>query len=351
MINNLDIRDMTNYAKQHTIPVSVLIEVCYECNQSCQHCFLENHNNRGLHFNDYVNILDQLSKSGTFYLILTGGEPFTRKDFIDIIREARRKRFSVTIFSNGTLITDDIIVQLKSLFIDSIHISLYGSTPEIHDKITRLKGSWVKTVSSIKKLISNGINTRIKCPLMDLNIKDVNNLKRFAKDLGVIIEFTTIITSKNNGNKSTCSLRIPKNEIKNCILDPAISENSNKSFYLQNNLNAIPCETILNGGAIDPDGYVYPCNQWRTIGGNVLQTSFNEIWQSDIFKNLRDIRLGNLTVCCDCELFKYCTRCPGLAELEDGDVKGCSSAAKDIAKVRKELGVYPNQRHIFSNFN
>lgn len=52
--------------------------------------------------------------------------------------------------------------------------------------------------------------------------------------------------------------------------------------------------------------------------------------------------------CKKCDLFQFCSRCPGLALLEDGNLNGCSSAARALAEKSKELNLYPEQSHIFS---
>lgn len=94
---------------------------------------------------------------------------------------------------------------------------------------------------------------------------------------------------------------------------------------------------------------MYVCNQWQDKGGNVLQSPFAEIWKNSIvFQRMRAGRLSDLNECKTCKLFQFCTRCPGLALLEDGDSSGCSSVAKLIAKERKRLTLYPKQSHIFS---
>lgn len=99
----------------------------------------------------------------------------------------------------------------------------------------------------------------------------------------------------------------------------------------------------------DPYGNVFVCNQLRICGGNILDKSLTEIWKnSPRFQSLRNIRLSDLWDCMTCDLFKHCVRCPGLALLEDENLFGCSTVAKNNALLRKEIGVYPNQTHVFA---
>lgn len=349
MFNNIEIKDLILLAKKKVIPISALIEVCYTCNENCIHCCLENHKKQGLTLKEYDNLFDQLVEAETFFVILTGGEPFTRPDFLEIVNAARKRKLSVTIFTNGTLLNPNIIKQLKLLYVHEIHISIYSTKPEIHDCVTQKNSSFIKSISSIKELRKNNINVKIKSPLMSLTVSNKDELIKLAKSLDTSIQFNTVITAKNNGDKSAFNLRLTKKELKNVLLDPKVNPQSKQTTCFKDNLNCIPCETVFNGGSIDPDGNVYVCNQLKIKGGNALKNSFKDIWEkSENFQELRNIRLKHLYKCKDCNLFSFCTRCPGLALLEDNDLYGCSSVAKIVAETRKELNIYPSESHIFS---
>lgn len=349
MFNNLQIRDLTSLAKKLFIPISVLIEVCYTCNENCIHCCLSNHIKHGLTFKQYEYLFDQLAEAGVFFIILTGGEPFTRHDFMKIVEAARKRRLSVTIFTNGTLLSENDIKWLKKLYIQEVHISIYSADPKVHDKITRIRGSFQRSAENIRRLTNSGVSVRIKCPLMNITVSGKDEIKKLAQNLGVKIQFTAVITAKDNGDKSALELRLTKDQLKKVIIDSDINSQSKKPIYFQDNLGCIPCDTVLNGGSIDPNGDVYPCNQFQVRAGNVLESSFGEIWRNSIgLQELRNIRLRDLYECRRCDLFQFCTRCPGLALLEDKDLRGCSSAAKKVAEARRELKIYPTQSHIFS---
>ena len=155
--------------------------------------------------------------------------------------------------------------------------------------------------------------------------------------------------TQDDGDKVVHKFNLTKEQLKNVILDKDITERSEKPVHVGENLDCIPCDTVLNGGSIDPQGNIYVCNQLQVTGGNVLERSFLDIWRnSDVFKDMRNIKLVDLAYCGSCDLFEFCTRCPDLALLEDGDLCGCSSSARTVAGVRKEQGVYPTQSHIFS---
>lgn len=347
--DKIQIRDLTSLAKKKCIPISVLIEVCYKCNEQCVHCFLENHFTRGLSLAQHKLLLDQLVQAGTFFIIYSGGEPFIRDDFLNIVEEARKRRISVTIFTNGTLINKAIAESLNYLSINEVHISLYSAKPDIHDSITRIPGSFLKSICAIKLLKSNNVSVRIKTPLMKHTVNNYNELLSLAHSLNTEIQFTTVITAKNNGDVSTINYRINDDQLRDIITDTNIFEYSNTRVSYTDYLDCIPCDAVFNAGAIDPLGDVYVCNQLRVKVGNVLEKHFQDIWQnSEPLNHLRQIKLKDLHECKECTVFQFCSRCPGLALLEDGDIYGCSSSAKIIAEERMHHNLYPKQSHIFS---
>jgi radical SAM protein with 4Fe4S-binding SPASM domain len=348
-VESIQLSEITALGKKNNIPSSVLIEVCYTCNETCVHCCLNNHTKAGLTLEQYGLLFDQMVEAGTFYVILTGGEPFTRSDFMEIVRSARKHRLSVTIFTNATLLTEQQIAVLRSLYIDEVHVSIYSADATIHDRITGVPGSFAKSTAAIKAMLAAGVTVRIKCPLMKITADGVDGIKDLARHLGLSIQYSTVITARNDGAVGTHEFRLTGDQLKRVLSDPDVIAQGPEPIYFRENLDCIPCDTVFNGGAIDPEGNVYVCNQLRIIGGNILKQSFGEIWrESRVFKRLREIRLKDLEKCADCELFQHCTRCPGLAHLEDGNVLGCSSIAKAVAQARQEVNVYPTEAHIFS---
>lgn len=350
LADELRLTDITDLGKRLVLPSSVLIEVCHTCNENCVHCCLAQHAKRGLTLEQYENLFDQMVQAGTFYIILTGGEPFTRPDFMGVVEAARRRRLSTTIFTNATLITDDQIERLRELFIDEVHVSIYSADPGVHDSITRIRRSFQRSVGAIRKMRRAGLVVRIKCPLMNMTADGVDDMKRLAAELDVSVQYTLAITARNDGACDTHQCRLRPEQLARLLSDPDIVTQSVEPAHFQENLDCIPCDTVFNGGAVDPDGNVYVCNQWQVIGGNILEQPLLHIWRhSPEFNRIRAIRLKDLAECGSCQLFQYCTRCPGLAQLEDGDVLGCSSIARTVAEERKRIGIFPTEAHIFTH--
>ena len=73
----------------------------------------------------------------------------------------------------------------------------------------------------------------------------------------------------------------------------------------------------------------------HALVGNIKETTLSDIWEnSEKLKEWREKAVLKIDKCEKCYLKSKCTRCPGLAYMEDGDLYGCSMSAKRIAENR-----------------
>ena len=143
---------------------SVNLELTARCNLRCKMCWWWGENGIGyksiregnsiianeLTTKEIFDVVDRLEPSRpSFYL--SGGEPFIRKDAIDIIEYISSKGMAVIINDNGTLLTEDILARLAKIKGLTINFSIDGPR-EVHDGI-RGKGTFDKTTNAIKRLI------------------------------------------------------------------------------------------------------------------------------------------------------------------------------------------------------
>ncbi len=92
------------------MPIGGIIEVTPYCNMKCVHCYVSHcrWEEHILSYIEFCRIIDEIAEEGCLWLLLTGGEPLQRKDFLDIYTHAKKKGMFVSIFTNGTLVTPDI---------------------------------------------------------------------------------------------------------------------------------------------------------------------------------------------------------------------------------------------------
>ena len=117
------------------VPMEVSIEVTRRCPLECRHCY----NNlpmsdkvarqSELSLEEYRRLLDELAAEGCLWILFTGGEIFARADFLDIYAYAKSKGFLITLFTNGTMVTERVADFLVEYPPFAVEITLYGADP------------------------------------------------------------------------------------------------------------------------------------------------------------------------------------------------------------------------------
>ena len=129
------------------------------------------------------------------YCTLTGGEAMCHKDFFKIAREVTRKGMALRIYSNGYLLADKKMVRrIKELHPTEVEISIHGARAESHEGLTKIRGSFAKTVKALENLVEAGIRVNLKCPITRLNQDELFEIKALAERLGLSVIFDAVIT-------------------------------------------------------------------------------------------------------------------------------------------------------------
>lgn len=162
-------------------------ELTLKCNLRCKHCYISagTGNKKEISKEDIRAVLKDLKKKyknkAGKRIVLTGGEPFIRKDIFDILDMIEKIGFGVLINSNGLLINNKTISKLQRYKKLQICISLDGLFKN-HEKI-RGKGTFIKTIEIIKKLIENNITTSINSLVHQENLKELRDIFNLTKDM------------------------------------------------------------------------------------------------------------------------------------------------------------------------
>jgi molybdenum cofactor biosynthesis enzyme MoaA len=172
-------------------PVACQWEITCRCNLRCVMCYTDCFNRpefvrQELATSEILRIMDELAEAGTLELCLTGGEPMARTDFFDIYEYAIRKGFLVTVFTNGTLMTEVHADRFAALPPHRIEISLHGATQETFERITQGRGSHDRCLQAIRLLLDRHIPLVLKTTAMTLNQHEVMTIKRYVASLGSV---------------------------------------------------------------------------------------------------------------------------------------------------------------------
>lgn len=326
------------------IPLVGVFELTHRCNLHCVHCFIpKDLDKTELSYRQICDILDQLCQKGCIFLCFTGGEVFSRSDFIDIYIYAKNLGFIIVILTNGTLITPHIADVLNEFPPFSVEISIYGATKKTYESITGVQGSFELCQRGINLLLDRGIPFKLKTMLLSLNKHEIWQMKDYAKNLGLKFRFDPRINSSLNGSKDPCIFRLPPEEL--IEFDLADRERIKEWREFHQKFKVAPstdyiytCAAGRTSFVIDAYGKLQFCILSRHPNYDILSGSFHEGWQ--LFPQIYTQKITRDTKCRHCDLVSLCGQCPGWAELENGDIEEPVEHLCQAAHLRaKKLGL------------
>jgi len=277
------------------------IILTYRCNAKCFMCKIWKYPTR-VDEEFKPEILNKLPELD--FCNITGGEPFLRDDIEDIIKILKSKSKRIVISTNGYFSERIIEIAKKNKDI-GIRISIEG-LPKINDRLRGLKDSFdhgLRTLLNLKKIGLKDIGFGIT--VSDRNARDMLELYSLAKFLNV--EFAT--AALHNGYYfHTEGLEIKnKDEViyyfKELINELLSSKRPKDWFrayfnyglinYIRGNKRLLPCEAGTENFFMDPWGEIRPCNAmeeryWIDSMGNLNDNSFEEIWNSEKAREVRE---------------------------------------------------------------
>ena len=202
------------------VPLQVSIEVTRRCPLECLHCYNNlpmgdlDAKQREMTKEEHFRVLDELVEMGCFWILYTGGEIFARKDFLEIYTYAKKKGFLITLFTNGTIINEQIADYLKEWPPFAIEITLYGRTRETYEALTMIPGSYDRCLRGIKLLKERGLPLTLKTVATSVNKHEVMSMRRFAEEtLGVEFKVDGQINPRIDCSQSPLAVRLTPEEV------------------------------------------------------------------------------------------------------------------------------------------
>jgi len=256
-------------------------------------------------------------------LVLTGGEPFIRKDIIEIARTFRNSGLDVRFQTNGFLLTPEVMEELHRVGADAMTVSLDSLNPDIQDRLTGYRNSHEKIFNALSFLTHYGSQTQgasaINTVVSKLNVEELPALARFATDLGLLISFIPIHSAPPDAHfiirKENSELTFTEKEFP--LMDRVYSEliSMKKQGYLIYNSTRFlmespdflkykrihwKCESPYLYFAISPSGHFLPCvdldSNIDMLGGDFSKNYSQGIVQTQVRKSV-DVCEGCMYAC------------------------------------------------------
>lgn len=332
---------------------SAMLELTYRCSEKCVHCYnvgaTRNDNeisHRGdiaeLTIEDYKRIIDQLYQQGLIKVCLSGGDPFSCSFVWDIIDYLHQKEIAIDIYTNGQLLVNDVR-RLADYYPRLVGVSIYSGEADVHDAITRIKGSWQKSMDVVRQLTELAVTTELKCCVMRPNVKSYWEVADIAKEYGAVAHFEISITDSIEGDK--CASKYLR-------LTPAMLEvvlrDDNIPLYVgkeapnyggqQRDMNENACGAGENTFCITPDGDLMPCCAFHLSFGNLKAQSLIDILTtSKELKKWQHLKLSDYEECGRHSYCDYCNLCAGNNHTEHGTPVKAGENNCYLAKIRHRL--------------
>jgi radical SAM protein with 4Fe4S-binding SPASM domain len=248
----------------------------------------------------------------------------------------------VTVFTNGTLITEKMADLFDEYRPVCVEISLYGMTRETYERVTRVPGSFEKCLDGIRRLHVRGVPFKLKTMVLAWNRHELAAMRAFAAELGVEFRHDSMLNARVDcGANRNPELQVtPEEAVAADLGDAAARSRHAASFEAALRADdAAGTDEVYTCGAgqigftVDPYGRLQLCQLSRRSSFDLRDDTFARGWR-EFLPVLRARTWQSNSVCRACSLRSVCGSCPGAAELEHGDIEKAVAAFCEITHRR-----------------
>lgn len=285
------------------------LQITTVCNLKCRHCYISGGQNHELPPKQLRRILKEFEDMQGLRVMITGGEPLLHSRFDEINDMLPEFALRKVLFTNGTLLTDQIIRKLN---VHEVQVSIDGLGAS-HDAV-RGNGMFDRAIDAVRRSRYAGLDVSIATMVLSRNTADFAQMERMFREMGVK-EWTVdvpCITGRLLQNRRL----LPKPEQAGRYLSYGYGGGVHQSGM------GYGCGLHLM--AVAADGKAAKCSFYADEGHAVgtIGEGLRACWAK-----VKPVRLSSLT--CDCDYLEVCRGgCRYRAELQNGvggkDVYRCA---------------------------
>jgi radical SAM protein with 4Fe4S-binding SPASM domain len=312
-------------------PMNGSFDLTYRCNFRCVHCYCGHlvgqtrSQAAEIETKQALGLLSEAARAGCLMLLLSGGEPLLREDFIQIYTAARRLGFVVTVFTNASLVTQAHVDTFEEYPPEMVEVSVYGATEATYERITGVPGSFRRTRRGIEQLMARGIRVGLKTMILRDNVDEIGAIEALARDLGLRFRLDPLITARLDGDQTPLEQRVDAQRAVYMELASGERRKDLRLFFRRQQAAGAPgtgragelyyCGAGIASFHIDPRGLMHPCLLSPAIAYNAVTMGFDAAWKA-VTAATDDVTWDGAGGCSDCPTIDLCGYCPGVFALE-----------------------------------
>lgn len=284
-------------------PLFVWWDITYQCNLNCKHCYSDSGSFSArkpvheLDTEEVKNVIDQLKEMKVFYIYFLGGEPFLRKDFLEIVRYCDKAEISVMVNTNGWFIDDSVAREIKKANVAHVRVSIDGANSYTHDMIRGVEGSFDRAIRAVKLLKEYKIPTvSISPTAMQENFSEIASIVDLAFEHKVSeIQIVQLCSTGRGKRKSLLSieqldeLRFILHKKREDYMSyfrvgttPGLLKEEISSCWQVNpdqHVAMLGCQAGRSAINIGADGLIMHCLLDREVVGDLRKQSLKQTWE------------------------------------------------------------------------
>lgn len=332
-------------------------ELTARCNLQCKMCYVCRPANdklvkdKELTTAQWIRLAEEARDAGLLFLTLTGGEVFLREDFKIIYEKLTKLGFIMKIYTNGTLMTSEIINWLATVPPKEVSITLYGTSRETYQKVTGNANGFDKTVQAIDSLYAKGIQTEIKTTVIHGNMDEYKQFIDFTGQRESRLGVVNYVSPRREGCHSDplgnrlSPLELFQYERKITEYHQQVSVEKDEIFPAIRNdkkdlrilsTDAFSCLGGKCAGWVTWDGRLTTCGLLEIPESYPLEKGFRAAWE-DLKHKCKLIPVSK--ECRECQYQSYCDYCPAKLYRETGYYDQPAPYLCELARSRAEYAV------------
>lgn len=322
-------------ATQARIPISASFELTPCCNLQCNMCFIsmkhtEVKEHGGLKTLDFwLKLAQELKEMGTLFILLTGGEPLLYPHFKEVYQELKKMGFIITLNTNGTCITEEIVQLFHAYRPRRVNVTLYGASRETYEKLCHRADGFEQCINGIRLLRQYDIDTKLNVSVVKENKHEFDEILAIGDRFGIPSEVNSYMfpcsrtTRKGvgaidarldaeEGGRYDALYQKHKHGSEFDEVIAATLKVAEEAAPYQNEV-VITCRAGKSSAWINWQGKMTPCVMMEYPAVNLDEVSVKEAW-----KNLGEMIKGlpAHSDCKGCSLWKLCQACYASVSLE-----------------------------------